>query len=49
MEFGKIANIDAVNFTLPPGNPFNATIWAGAESTTRPSVFIGGPIWANKE
>ncbi|MBC8152905.1 MAG: DUF72 domain-containing protein, partial [Bacteroidetes bacterium] len=32
-----------------PGNPFNATIWAGAESTTRPSVFIGGPIWANKE
>lgn len=49
MEFGKVSNLDTVNFALPPGSPFNATIWADAEPTTRPSVFIGGPIWANKD
>lgn len=49
MEFGKIHNLDAVNFTLPPGSPFNARIWHDVEPTQRPTVFIGGPIWANKD
>ena len=42
------------NFTLPPGSPFNARIWAAVEPTSRslnwqPTVYIGGPIWANKD
>ncbi len=49
MEFGKIHNLDAVNLTLPPGSAFNARVWAGVEPTQRPNVFIGGPIWANKD
>ncbi|GAB3642084.1 DUF72 domain-containing protein [Spirosoma arcticum] len=49
MDFGKTHNLDAVNFALPPGAPFNATIWAAVEPTSRPQVFIGGPVWANKD
>lgn len=49
MEFGKIHNLDAVNFALPPGAAFNAHIWAGVEPTSHPEVYIGGPIWANKD
>ncbi len=54
MEFGKIHNPDTVNFALPPGSPFNAKIWNAVEHTSgnvnaRPMVYIGGPIWANKD
>ncbi|UFH55245.1 DUF72 domain-containing protein [Spirosoma sp. KNUC1025] len=49
MDFGKIHNLDAVNLTLPPGATFNARIWAGVDPSTRPIVFIGGPVWANKD
>ncbi|AQG81449.1 DUF72 domain-containing protein [Spirosoma montaniterrae] len=54
MEFGKTPNLDTVNFALPPGAPFNARVWAAVEPTPRnlswqPQVYIGGPIWANKD
>ncbi|WP_080241505.1 DUF72 domain-containing protein [Spirosoma rigui] len=49
MDFGKTHNLDVVNFTLPPGAPSNARIWAAVEPTSRPQVFIGGPVWANKD
>ena len=49
MEFGKTNNLDTINFSLPPGAPFNARVWADVESTGRPNVFIGGPVWANKD
>lgn len=49
MEFGKVHNLDAVNLSLPPGAAFNARIWASVEPTQHPAVFIGGPIWANKD
>ncbi|GAB3987011.1 hypothetical protein GCM10028807_05660 [Spirosoma daeguense] len=54
MEFGKIQNPDAVNFSLPPGQAFNARIWEGVEPPSRsmcfqPTVYIGGPVWANKD
>jgi uncharacterized protein YecE (DUF72 family) len=52
MEFGKVANLDAIDFALPPGHAFNARIWAAATpvavNATQPTVYIGGPIWANK-
>jgi len=49
MEFGKASNLDSVNFALPPGPAFNAKIWASAERSIHPEVFIGGPVWANKQ
>lgn len=49
MDFGKTHNLDVVNFALPPGAPSNARIWAAVEPTSRPQVFIGGPVWANKD
>ena len=49
MDFGKTHNLDAVNFALPPGAPSNARIWDAVEPTPRPQVFIGGPVWANKD
>lgn len=49
MEFGKVANVDLVNFALPPGQAFNAHVWSHVTPTATPAVFIGGPIWANKQ
>ena len=54
MEFGKIQNLDIVNFALPPGSAFNSRIWSAVEPShqnvnCRPTVFIGGPVWANKD
>jgi uncharacterized protein YecE (DUF72 family) len=49
MDFGKTHNLDAVNFALPPGAPSNARIWDAVDSSSRPQVFIGGPVWANKD
>ncbi|GAA4449215.1 DUF72 domain-containing protein [Nibrella saemangeumensis] len=48
MEFGKVNNLDTVDFRLPPGNPFNLKVWDTIEPTSHPEVYIGGPIWANK-
>ncbi len=49
MEFGKASNLDTVSFALPPGNAFNARVWTDVEPAARPQVYIGGPIWANKD
>ncbi|TAE30426.1 MAG: DUF72 domain-containing protein [Cytophagales bacterium] len=49
MEFGKVSNVDSVNFALPPGQAFNAHVWSHVTPTANPGVFIGGPIWANKQ
>ncbi len=49
MEFGRICNPDEVDFTLPPDSAMNARLWAETTPTSRPEIFIGGPIWANKD
>ncbi|MBC3788016.1 DUF72 domain-containing protein [Spirosoma utsteinense] len=49
MDFGKTHNLDVVNFALPPGAPSNARIWAAVEPSSRPQIYIGGPVWANKD
>lgn len=48
MEFGKAADLAAVDFTMPPDHRFNQKIWDVVEPTAHPRVYIGGPIWANK-
>ncbi|WP_234736324.1 DUF72 domain-containing protein [Tellurirhabdus bombi] len=49
MEFGKATNLDAVDFTLPADHPANQRIWDSLEPNKNPEVYIGGPIWANKQ
>ena len=49
MEFGKAPNVDLVNFALPPGQAFNARVWSHVTPISKPDVYIGGPIWANKQ
>lgn len=49
MEFGKVMNLETVNFALPPDHVFNARVWAAVDTTPHPEVYIGGPIWANKQ
>ncbi|RAK01911.1 uncharacterized protein YecE (DUF72 family) [Larkinella arboricola] len=48
MDFGKLPNVDTVDFTLPADSLFNQTVWDKVEPTASPQVFIGGPLWANK-
>jgi uncharacterized protein YecE (DUF72 family) len=49
MEFGRIANPDAIDFALPPDPVANARVWAETTPASQPNVFIGGPVWANKD
>ena len=49
MEFGKAPNVDLVNFALPPDQAFNARVWSHVTPISKPDVYIGGPIWANKQ
>ncbi len=49
MDFGKLINLDTVTFSLPPGHAFNARIWTDVTPSKRPDVYIGGPVWANKD
>ncbi|GAA4411009.1 DUF72 domain-containing protein [Nibrella viscosa] len=48
MEFGKVHNLHTVDFRLPPGHPYNLKVWETTEPASHPEVYIGGPIWANK-
>lgn len=52
MDFGKVTNpatLDSLALSLPPGHAFNARVWANVTPNARPEVFIGGPVWANKD
>ncbi|MEZ0487132.1 DUF72 domain-containing protein [Fibrella aquatica] len=49
MDFGKTTNLDTGTLSLPPGHAFNARVWTGVTPTNQPNVFIGGPVWANKD
>jgi uncharacterized protein YecE (DUF72 family) len=48
MDFGKLATIEAVDFTLPHDAPQTTRILTSATKIT-PAIYIGCPIWANKE
>lgn len=49
MDFGKLQDISGVDFTLPPENPFTASILSSINTPETPEVYIGPPIWANKD
>jgi uncharacterized protein YecE (DUF72 family) len=47
MDFGKLQQVDKVDFTLQPEHAFNKTALAGNNGT--PKIWVGCPVWANKE
>ena len=51
MDFGKIADVSGVDFTLPPDHPFTTGVLANAarEATAHKQIYVGPPVWSNKE
>jgi uncharacterized protein YecE (DUF72 family) len=50
MDFGKLNNIENVDFTLPPDNPKTAQILRGLPARTHPPhIYIGATGWGMKE
>jgi uncharacterized protein YecE (DUF72 family) len=50
MDFGKLNNVDNVDFTLPPDAPKTAEILRGLPARTHPPhVYIGATGWGMKE
>lgn len=48
MEFGKLANIEAVDFSLAPVNE-RTTAVLGGTATTNLAVYVGCPVWGVAE
>lgn len=49
MDFGKLDNIDHVDFTLPLTHKFTTEVLKSAGPTSQKELYIGPPIWANKD
>ena len=49
MDFGKLENIDNVDFTLPFTHKFTTETLASTAPSSKMQVYVGPPIWANKE
>ncbi|TAE00008.1 MAG: DUF72 domain-containing protein [Bacteroidetes bacterium] len=48
MDFGKLANIQNVNFNLPADHADNLLILPQKQATN-PQIFVGCPVWANPD
>lgn len=49
MEFGKVTDLQAIDFTLPPDHPLTALSLQRAPRTTPAQIYVGCPVWANKQ
>ena len=49
MDFGRLPDLRYVDFRLPPDHPDTARVLARAPVPTPPRLFVGCPIWTNKE
>ncbi|MBC5775763.1 DUF72 domain-containing protein [Pontibacter sp. KCTC 32443] len=48
MDFGKLQNIDHVDFTLPSDHPDTQRLLQAHKQDSKPEVYIGLPVWVNK-
>jgi len=48
MDFGKVADISHVDFTLPAAHPDTLPLLQQQVRADKPEVYIGLPIWVNK-
>jgi uncharacterized protein YecE (DUF72 family) len=44
MDFGKLADISGVDFSLPA----DRSLFLGKPNTSKPEIYVGPPIWSNK-
>jgi uncharacterized protein YecE (DUF72 family) len=49
MDFGRIKNLDDIDFTLPSDDEANKKVLEKYKSDNLPKVFVGCPIWGVKE
>lgn len=47
MDFGKLTNVDKINFSLPNDDINNVKI-LGEKSKNSPLIFVGCPVWAEQ-
>jgi uncharacterized protein YecE (DUF72 family) len=45
VDFGKLFNVDRIDFTLPPEDPRTTELLGPAASRRPVQVFSGGPVW----
>jgi uncharacterized protein YecE (DUF72 family) len=48
MEFGKVTDLQAIDFTLPPDHPIIAHSLQPSPHHTSAQIYVGCPVWANK-
>jgi uncharacterized protein YecE (DUF72 family) len=49
MDFGKVADLEAIDFSLPPDHPATQLVLSGVgEAGRQVQVALGCPTWANK-
>ncbi len=48
MEFGKVANLNTIDFTLPPDHPATERVLEKHFRMGKLKAHVGCPIWANK-
>ncbi|MBA9076170.1 DUF72 domain-containing protein [Rufibacter quisquiliarum] len=48
MDFGRLPNLNQVDFTLPPDHPATPQVLARSQRPTRPGLYLGCPTWTNK-
>ncbi len=49
MEFGKIPNVDLVDWTLPPDDPISSDFLESLSSDKPFQILMGTPAWGHKE
>ena len=49
MDFGRLPDLRYVDFRLPPDHPDTARVLARAPISRAPRLYVGCPIWTNKE
>lgn len=48
MKFGKLENIEQVDFSLPDDHVLTKTMLEHLEPIDKPNIYIGCPVWADK-
>ncbi|MEJ7660724.1 MAG: DUF72 domain-containing protein [Hymenobacter sp.] len=49
MDFGRLPDLRYVDFRLPPTTPTRPACWPAPRPTYPPRLYVGCPIWTNKE
>lgn len=48
MDFGKLPNVDDVDFSLPDDHPHTKRLLANLKKPKKVQIYIGAPVWGDK-